>query len=713
MRIGLAYNLRREEGMAEAELLTSEDVKRLRRALESLGHSVVPIEVTGTAGQIVKRLTEARPDLIFNVAEGVGGVAREAYYPAVYRMLELPYTGSGAATLYVGLDKRLTEEILLTHGIRTPKGAVVTADRRSLPPDLPFPLIIKPNYEGSSKGIAQDSIVEDKSEAGKIIEKLLKEFPKGLTVEQYIPGREITVPWLEAWPGGLLEVVEWKISHPGEHDIVDYEIKEKGAKEGLISAVCPAELTPRQRQDILALSERAVRVLNLRDLGRIDIRLAGDGTPYLIEANPLPGLRPSFSLMTAGRAKGLKFAEVLDLIIRSAVRRYGLRVTGDRKKIPGRSRPGTARDLGITVGRFPSGEYNAITDVFGVKVGQVTRIEDVNGPDGVPTAVRTGVTAVVPSSTDYFNNHIVAGGFILNGVGEMSGLTQAMDWGWIETPILLTNTMSIGTVHQGIIEYMLRRHPELGRRLSVTIPLIGETDDSFLNDVRAGTNSVEDAIAAIEKAAGGTVEQGSVGGGTGMITFDFAGGIGSASRALPRRLGGYTVGALVQSNFGRMRNLTVAGRVVGKELDRRYPHHTRRKNDRGSVVVILATDAPMLSSQLNQLSKRAALGLGRVGSHAASGSGEILFAFSIANRTTRRAKEKTRVLNLSFVTDRYLDGLYEAAVEVTEEAVLNAMFCSGGMDGRRGRKAPALTLAELSEFLGDRAAAASSGGRSA
>lgn len=700
MRIGLAYNLRSEETVSQAELLTPEDVARLLKALESLGHTVIAIEVTGTAGEIVKRLTEARAELIFNVAEGVAGVAREAYYPAVYRMLELPHTGSGAATLYVGLDKRLTEEILLSHGIRTPKGAVVTADRTSLPPDLPYPLIIKPNYEGSSKGITQDSVVEEKAEADKVIGELLEDYPKGLTVEQFIGGREITVPWLEAWPGGLLEVVEWKIDHRGDHDILDYEIKRGGGKKDLVSADCPAELTPRQRQDILALAERAVRVLQLRDLGRIDIRLDDDDTPYLIEANAIPGLHPSFSLMRAAREKGLEFAEVLDLVIRSAARRYGLQVTRPgRKKTPERPHPGSARELGITVGRFPSGEHNAITDVAGVKVGHITRIEDIAGPDGKPAAVRTGITAVVPSSIDYFNNHIVAGGFILNGVGEMSGLTQAMDWGWIETPILLTNTMSIGTVHRGIIEYMLRQHPELGRRLSVTIPLIGETDDSFLNDVRAGTNSVEDAVAAIEKASGGPVRQGSVGGGTGMISFDFAGGIGSASRVLPRRLGGYTVGVLVQSNFGRMRNLTAAGRVVGKELDRRYPHHTRRKTDQGSVVVILATDAPMLSSQLTHLSKRAALGLGRVGSHAAATSGEIILAFSTANRTTRRAKEKTRVLNLSFVTDRYLGGLYEAAVEVTEEAVLNAMLCSGGMDGRAGRKAPALTGSDLLKLL--------------
>ena len=702
MRIGLAYNLRREESESQAELLTKQDIERLVEALEKLNHTVTPIEVTGTPRQIVERIISARPELIFNVAEGVTGSTREAYYPAMYRLLGIPFTGSDASTLYVGLDKRLTEEILLKRGIRIPRGALVTREQPDLPDDLPLPLIIKPNYEGSSKGITQDSVVEDRSQAQKTIEKLLDEYPAGLTVEQFIEGREITVPWLEAWPGGLLEVVEWKISHPGDHDILDYDIKREDGDKDAISSECPARLTPRQRQDVLALADRAVQALNLRDLGRVDIRLCQDGTPYLLEANALPGLRPSFSMMVAGREKGLEFEEVLALVIRSAARRYGLHVTPSvRPRGPHRTGRDSARRAGVIVGRFETGRHNAITDVEGVKVGHVTHIEDIQSDkeDESPTAVRTGVTAVVPSAGDYFNNHLVAGGFVLNGIGEMSGLTQAMEWGWIETPILLTNTMSIGSVHRGMIEYMLKCHPELGRKLSVTIPLIGETDDSFLNDVRLDTNQADDAVAAIENASDGNVPQGSVGGGTGMISFDFAGGIGSASRVLLRKAGGYTLGALVQSNFGRMRNLTVEGKVVGKELDRLYPYETRRVDDRGSVIVILATDAPLLSTQLTHMSKRAALGLGRVGTHAAATSGEIVFAFSTANRTSRIAKEQTRHLSLSFVTDQGIDSLYEAAVEVTEEAVLNAMFFSSGMDGRNGRHAPPLPTDAVLKML--------------
>lgn len=702
MRIGLAYNLRRTNTESQAELLTQEDIARLLESLERLHHTAIPIEVTGTPHQIVKRLTSTRPELIFNVAEGVAGHTREAYYPAIYRMLGLPFTGSDASTLYVGLDKRLTEEVLLTRGIRIPRGAMITRDQPELPENLPFPLIVKPNYEGSSKGISQNSIVEDRAEAEAYIAKVLEDYPRGLTVEQYIRGREITVPWLEAWPGGLLEIVEWKITHPGEHDIIDYEIKRDNGNKEAVSSECPAELTPELRQDILALSDRAAQALQLRDLGRMDIRLSEDGVPYLLEANALPGLRPSYSMMVAAKAKGLEFDEVLALVIRSAAGRYGLQVTPlPRPRGPHRKRRSSVRELGIEIGRFASGVHNAITDVKGVRVGHVTHIENRTSPENAQerTAIRTGITAVVPSTGDLFNNHLVAGGFILNGIGEMSGLTQATAWGWLETPILLTNTMSIGSVHQGIIEYMLKQHPELGRRLSVTIPLIAETDDSFLNDVRVPINKVRDTIAVIENASSGPVPQGSVGGGTGMISFDFAGGIGSASRVLPREMGGYTVGVLVQSNFGKMRNLTVAGRVLGKELDRLYPYDTRRGGDRGSAIVILATDAPLLSTQLTHLSKRAALGLGRVGTHAAATSGEIIFAFSTANRTTRIAKEQTQHLNLTFVTDKIIDALYEAAIETTEEAVLNAMFCSEGMDGRLDRRAPAIPTDAILEML--------------
>lgn len=612
MRIGLAHNLRTQDDEHSAELLTQEDVDRLLDAIRTVGHEAVAVEVTGTPDEIIDRLVEARPDLIFNVAEGITGINREAYYPAIFRTLHLPFTGSSSSVLHVGLDKSLTEAILARQGITVPRGVLITPQEQSLPEDMPFPLIIKPNAEGSSQGISQDSIVENADQARARIDRLLPEYPEGLTAEQYVTSRELAVPWL-------------------------------------------------------------------------------------------PGLAPTFSFMTAAKSKGIEFAGVIDLIITSAARRYQIPMAPQILiHSPIQAERKSTHDLGIQVGRFTPGPLNAITDVHGVRVGHVTHIRDVAIDQDRQTlsVIRTGITAILPTRHELFSNHLVCGGFILNGIGEMSGLTQAIEWGWLETPILLTNTMSIGAVHRGIIQFMLAAHPELGHDLSVVIPMIGETDDSFLNDVRVEVNEADDALEAIRQATEGPVEQGSVGGGTGMITFDFAGGIGSASRVLPRTMGQYTLGVLVQSNFGKMRNLTVEGKVVGKELDPLYPYHTRRDDDRSSVIVVMATDAPLLSTQLNQISKRAALGLGRVGSHASAASGEIIVAFSTANRTTRLAKEKTRHLSLSFVSDEFISPLYEAAVEATEEAVLNAMFCSAGMDGRLGRTAPAIPIETILDLVG-------------
>ncbi len=697
MRIGLAYNLRGEDTEQFAELLTGEDVDRLLSAIRENGHEAVPLEVTGSPDEILDTIIPARPDLIFNVAEGLEGVHREAYYPAIFRMLRIPFTGSSSFVLHVGLDKNLTEAILMRQGICVPRNFLITDKDQPLPEEIRYPVIIKPNAEGSSKGITQASVVENEEAARERICELLPLYAEGLTVEQYIRGREIAVPWLEAWPGGVLEVVEWKFKQNNGYQIMTY----RSEKAGKLEAVCPPELDSGTRQAVLALADRAVSALELQDLGRVDIRLSEDGTPYFIETNALPGLAPTFSFMTAARARGLEFPEVIEHIIRSAARRYDIPVKPRVQTIRTEDKERkTVREHGICIGRYHTGENNAITDVSNVCVGHVTYIRDPDESDNDRNTIRTGMTVILPTTHGFFSNHLVCGGFILNGIGEMSGLTQAIEWGWLETPIVLTNTFSIGEVHRGLIRFMLNKHPELGHNLSVVIPLIGETDDSFLNDVRSDVTRADDVLKAIQKASDGPVEQGSVGGGTGMISFDFAGGIGSASRVLPRSEGGYTIGVLVQSNFGKMRNLTIEGKVVGKDLDPLYPYQDRRTDDRGSIIVVLATDAPLLSAQLSQLSKRAALGLGRVGSHASSGSGEIIVSFSTANRTTRMAKEKTRQLNLCFVSDEYINPVYEAAVEATEEAVLNAMFCSAGMDGRLGRIAPPVPVEQIKELIG-------------
>lgn len=361
------------------------------------------------------------------------------------------------------------------------------------------------------------------------------------------------------------------------------------------------------------------------------------------------------------------------------------------------SRPGV-REFGITIGRFPPGRNNAITDVAGVRVGHSTRIEDRSLPDGQMRMVRAGCTAILPATGDIYDKHLVAGGFVLNGIGEMVGLTQILEWGWLETPILLTNTMSLGAVHAGVVSYMQRRYL-LGVESDVIIPVVGETDDSFLNDVRVSSVTGEDVAAAIDSAEAGVIEQGSVGAGTGMTTFDFAGGIGSSSRILPEDDGGYTLGVLVLSNFGRMRNLTVQGAVVGAYLDARMPREGRRENSYGSVIVVVATDAPLLSSQLSRLARRAALGLGRVGSYAASSSGEICLAFSTGNRLLRRSRGSVRHRTMRFLADTHINPLYEAVIECTEEAVLNAIFHSGGMSGRDGHRSPAIPVDLVLEAL--------------
>jgi len=361
----------------------------------------------------------------------------------------------------------------------------------------------------------------------------------------------------------------------------------------------------------------------------------------------------------------------------------------------------TLRELGLTIGRLPTGPLNAITDIRGVRVGHVTRIEDDVPVPGSHerSSVRTGVTAILPAAGDVYSNRLAAGGFVLNGVGDMTGLNQVLEWGWLETPVMLTNTMSVGTVHAGVVRHMVKRYPELGRKADVVLPVVGETDDSFLNDVRIPALAVEDAGRAIRAARSGPVAQGSVGAGTGMMTCDFAGGIGTSSRRVTLGRDEYRLGVLVLSNFGKMRNLTVEGAVVGRELDRSLPRKGRRGETYGSIIVALATDAPLLPAQISRVAKRAALGLGRAGSHAASTSGEIIIGFSTRNRSPRHQVGKRKYLLQHFIADDFINGLYEAAIEATEESVLNAIACSAGMVGRQGHLAPALPVDLVFELL--------------
>jgi len=253
--------------------------------------------------------------------------------------------------------------------------------------------------------------------------------------------------------------------------------------------------------------------------------------------------------------------------------------------------------------------------------------------------VRTGVTAILPNPSNVFEQRVVGGGFILNGAGEVSGMTQLMEWGLIETPIFLTNTLSVGAVSDAAVKWMVEKFPGIGGEHDVIIPLVGECDDSWLNDI-AGRHVKEQHVnEAISTASDGPVAEGNVGGGTGMITCDFKAGIGTSSRRLPESLGGYTVGVLVMSNFGVMRQLRVGGLPVGEMLEERYGSLPRREHSYGSIIAVIATDAPLISHQLNRVAKRAALGIGRVGSSAMHGSGEIVLAFSTANMVPRETRK--------------------------------------------------------------------------
>lgn len=356
-----------------------------------------------------------------------------------------------------------------------------------------------------------------------------------------------------------------------------------------------------------------------------------------------------------------------------------------------------ARELDLPLGRFKPGKHNAITDVEGVLVGHSTIIHG-EGPlrPGVGPA-RTGVTAIMPNQGNIFMERMMGGGFVLNGAGEISGMTQLMEWGLVETPILLTNTMSVGAVSDAVARHMVEAYPGIGDEHDVIIPIVGECDDSWLNDIVGRHVKRSHVEEAIRGAKAGPVAEGAVGGGTGMITCDFKGGIGTSSRKLPEIYGGYTLGVLVMSNFGKMHNLRVGGMPVGEVLAQKFHELKKRELSYGSIIAVVATDAPLLSHQLSRLCKRVGLGIGRVGSYAAHGSGEIVVGFSTANIIPRRTGKM--VYKMKILLDQRLDPLYEAVIEATEEAILNAMCMAQPMTGINGNHVPALPLDEVRRFV--------------
>jgi D-aminopeptidase len=354
------------------------------------------------------------------------------------------------------------------------------------------------------------------------------------------------------------------------------------------------------------------------------------------------------------------------------------------------------RDLGIAIGRYPTGPYNAITDVPGVRVGHVTKIEGDGDLRPGKGPVRTGVTAVLPASGDVFEKRVFAAGFVLNGAGEVTGLSQVDEWGVCETPILLCNTMCVGRVTDATVAWMSRRHPTIGGDDDVVIPVVGECDDSYLNDVVGRHVTENDVWTALETARPGPVPEGNVGAGTGMQSFDFSGGIGSASRIVRTAGIDCVLGALVLSNFGGLENLRVDGMPVGALLAPQFASLPRR-GPAGSIIVLLSTDVPLVHRQLVRLSRRAALAIGRCGGYVAHNSGEFIVAWSTSNRIPRRRPHGRYRVEL--VLDTALDPLHEATVDVVEEAILNAICAGVPLIGHSGHVSPALPVEEVRKIL--------------
>jgi D-aminopeptidase len=351
------------------------------------------------------------------------------------------------------------------------------------------------------------------------------------------------------------------------------------------------------------------------------------------------------------------------------------------------------RDLGVAIGTFSPGPLNAITDVEGVRVGHVTlhRGEGALRPGEGP--VRTGVTAILPHGGDLWREKVPAATWVLNGTGEMTGSIWIQTQGALEVPILLTNTMNVGRVMDGVVAYMLKHYPDIGIGDDVVAPTVAECDDSTLNDARGLHVSIEDTVRAIESAKAGPVEEGAVGAGTGMMAFEFKGGIGTSSRVLPEAQGGYTVGVLVNANMDERKNLVVDGVPVGREITDLMP----TQGQEGSIVIVVATDAPLDHLKLERLASKASLGLARTGAKSHHDSGDLFLAFSTANRVPHDPKERTYTLRV--VADAHLDPIFEAAQDATEEAVLNALTMATTTVGRDGNTAHAIPLDRLAAIL--------------
>ena len=343
------------------------------------------------------------------------------------------------------------------------------------------------------------------------------------------------------------------------------------------------------------------------------------------------------------------------------------------------------RDLGLDPGVLPTGPLNAITDVAGVRVGHVTLIRG--------SSVRTGVTAILPHGGNLFQEKVPAAVYVGNGFGKAAGFLQVQELGLIETPIVLTNTLSVGTALEAVVRWTLRQKGN--ETIRSVNAVVGETNDGYLNDIRGLHVRPEDVWQAIDKATAGPVAEGSIGAGTGTRALGWKGGIGTASRVLPKRAGGYTVGALVQTNYGGI--LTIMGRPIGEPPD--FSDAAGLPQEVGSVMIVLATDAPLDARNLGRLAKRAVLGLARTGSYMSNGSGDFVIAFSTRNRVPYRGDGPTH--EATYLRNDAMSLLFLATVEAVEEAVYNSLLKATTVTGRDGNKSEALPV-ELVRKLLDR-----------
>ena len=346
------------------------------------------------------------------------------------------------------------------------------------------------------------------------------------------------------------------------------------------------------------------------------------------------------------------------------------------------------RDYGITPGVMTPGPLNGITDVPGVKVGHVTLVRG--------DSVRTGVTAIVPHNGNLFRQKVPAAIYVGNGFGKLAGVTQVMELGTIETPVILTGTLSVPVASDALITYTLGLQGN--ERVRSVNPVVGETNDGFLNDIRGRHITEEDVLKAIHTATAGPVYEGNVGAGTGTVCFGFKGGIGTSSRMVPRELGGYMVGVLVQTNFGGV--LQVDGFPAGEKLGQHYLSDHLNDPADGSCMIVVITDAPVDARNLERMGRRAIMGLARTGGIASNGSGDYAIAMSVNSSNIERASSPGSITEQTVLKNDAMSPLFLATIEATEEAILNSLFAADSMTGRDGNSVDALPVNRIIEMMG-------------